>query len=512
MSIILMVKEGIVKAIEFKKSKRKYEIFNFVKFKIEDEIPIDVLIKKKLKEANFKGRYITLVSTSSLIRSEIKSYPKMSRKDAKLVIERDIKKIAQDEDLDIKFVLIGEREERERKVQDYLISYASKEYLFNTVKFLDSTGYTPKAIVPAIQSFLIAGKNFMNRKENYGFLNIVDGMVDFVLLKKDFSFISFREFPLVSEGKVLSSDDLELIIVEINRTIQFFKQKNRGENIERIVLSANVEDIEKIAQVLNENLSSQVELFEERWVKNKLVFKRIEFENINFIISEIFPLIGALFLDEEKKYINFLPKEYFDEKMFKPRLLSFSLGYAAVILLMILGAFYTEKVRISVKNDLKKVNESFYKMERRINEIEAVVNKRKEIFKMIETLNLKKSIIREMILFFENISVSKPYDLKIKNLDIKNEDNQIRFKIEGIVDSGDSNLNSAIFIDFKEKLSKLEFLKIDDFSINQRNEEKKDIVERIKSSGRDLLSPDGRKEESGVYAPANFVLKGRFVL
>ncbi len=506
MSILLMIKEGEVKAIEFKRKKKKVEIKNFLKFKAEEGIPLNQQIPQKLSENGFKDKEIILVSTSPNMRTEIKTFPKMKKKDAGIVIEREIKKVSPEEEVEIRYVLIGEREEREKKVHDYLISYAPKKFVWDTVKFIDSMGYKPRAIIPAIQSILLGAEQLISKKENYGFINISENMVSIVFLKKDLSFISYRDFPMTIREGVLNSDELELMVVEINRTIQFFKQKNRGESIETILVSGTIPALNEIVMVLNENVYPEVELISEKRVKTEIKFPLSGYKEFYYIIGELFPLMGGVFLEGKKEFINFVPKDYFEEKYFKSRVYGFSISFGILAAIFIASSFYIETIKKDGHNKLKEVERSFSKMESRVYEIEGIKAKRKEILKMLYELNLEKNSTKKLILFFNRLSLVKPKDLDISSLSLKKEDYGWSFEIKGIVDSGNYNLNSFIFEDFKEKLSQLKGISIEDFTLNQKG--KKVKTKALKIVDEKLMNKVKPQKEL-LNAPLEFNLKGK---
>ncbi len=506
MSVLLMVKEGEVKAVEFRRKKKKIEIRNFLKFRTEEGIPLNQQIPQKLSENGFKDKEIILVSTSPNMRTEIKTFPKMKKKDAGVVIEREVKKVAPEEEVEIRYVLIGEREEREKRVQDYLISFAPKKFVWDTVKFIDSMGYKPKAIIPAIQSILLGAEQLMSKKENYGFINISENMVSIVFLKKGLSFISYREFPVTINEGVLNSDELELIVVEINRTIQFFKQKNRGENIETILVSGTVPALDEIAVVLNENIYPEVELVSEERIKAEIKFPFSKDKEFHNIVGELFPLMGGVFVEGKKEFVNFVPKEYFEEKYFKSRVYGFSISFGIVAIILIASSFYIETIKKDGYEKLKEVKKSFSKMESRVYEIERIKAKRKEILNMLYELNLEKNSTKKLILFFNRLSLVKPKDLDISSLSLRKEDYGWSFEIKGIVDSGNYNLNSFIFEDFKEKLSQLEGVRIEDFTLNQKG--KKVKTKALKIVDEKLMSKVEPQKEL-LNAPLEFNLKGK---
>jgi len=94
--------EGKFSAIEFFKKGGLFKISNYLSFKVSDRESAGAEIKTRLVKEGIKASNTIFIAKSTLIKNDIKSFPKIPKRELSKVVEREAKRIFPDEEFFLK--------------------------------------------------------------------------------------------------------------------------------------------------------------------------------------------------------------------------------------------------------------------------------------------------------------------------------------------------------------------------------------------------------------------------
>jgi len=463
--LIIKYNDGIFKVLEVSKKRNKLYINNWLSFELIDKDNPLPEIKKRFQENNINFKKVIILTSSPEVKNEIKAYPRMPSKDLKTVVEREVKKSFTTDNFFFDYLIAEEIDSRKRSENKVLISMADENHIWDVFTFIRNLEKTPYAITSKHQNDLLLRTFIKEEDKTIGFLNIRPKRSCFILLKENSNIILEREIH-TSEAPVFETSNLENILMEINRSIQYFKQKNRGYDVSKIYVVSSFENPEQIIDILNTRLPFEISLLPVDRVKNLVKIGIPENEYLYFI-SEYCELIGLIFLPYQKEMINLLPSYYFEKEIYRKRINSFIITIAIILFLLISSTFFIENLKHNASNEFEKQKKALNKLSSRVNEINQIKNTRKIIYQEMETLLREPKSLKNIVLFFNYLTLNTPQNVNLYSASIEKDLNNWRVSLEGVILSNSSFLNNEIFKDYYQKIGLFPDTIETDFSINQ---------------------------------------------
>ncbi len=456
--------DGKFSAMEFVKKGSLIKIKSAVSSQINNTSKEEAVeeILNLLKENKISANNTIFIAKSPLIKNEIKSFPKMPKKELAEVVEREAERLFPDEEFFHDFIIIEEKEERRGKKVDVLISVAPQNYISELFSFLRKIGKTPELITTKIQNYIGLKSIVEENEETFGFLNLSPEKSSFIILKGNSKFIIERDIP-TSKTDIFSETEADNILVEISRTIQFFKQKNRGYDLTKIYVVGKIENLEETVRDLDEMSPYNFILCTGEKLSNKIEIEK-GVNPISFL-SSYFDILGSVFLVKEKEKINLLPSFYFEKELFEKRKKSFFITIVLLILILIPSFFVMEKMKAEIKKELIIQESALKKLDIRRRDIEKVKSKREKVYKEMLLLGLEQRKIETIVKFFNFLTLNTPDGISLDSAEVSEKEYAWEIRLEGKVSSDTPFLNSKIFNDFYLKLGAFPFVLKSNFDI-----------------------------------------------
>ncbi len=472
--------DGKFSAIEFFKKGGIFKISNYLSFKVIDRENSSIEIKARLFKEGIKASNTIFIAKSTLIKNEIKTFPKIPKRELSKVVEREAKRIFPDEEFFHDFIVLEEKEERRGRVVETLVSVAPQKYIWELFTFLRNIGKTPEIITTKIQSFIALKKIIEKDKETFGILNISPEKSTFVIFKENSNTIVERDIP-VTGSDIFSDNDVDNIMVEISRTIQYFKQKHRGFDVSSIYIVGNISNLKEVINDLNEVSPYNFILCTGEKLSAKIEIPS-GFEPVEFL-STFFDLLGAVFLIKEKDKINLLPSFYYEKEVFKKRRRNFILSFILLLAIIIPTTVIVEKFKSDAVNELKVQSKALQKLEMRKAEIESIKSRRRKIYEQMLSLGLEQLKIEEIVKFFNFLTLNSPSGIFLKEAEIKDNGKGLSIRIKGEALSDTPFLNNRIFNDFYLRIQAFPGIKSSKFSVEEGKKRAlgEELISNIKS-------------------------------
>ncbi len=491
---------GEFKLIEVKKTGKHYEIIKYMKTDVYSPESPESEIITRLKEAEIKAEKVVFVSKSSALKNMIKHFPNMPKKELKLVIDREVKKETKDEKVFYDYIVLEKKAGRIGTEKEVLISIAPEELIWKTFSFIRDMEKAPFIITSFYQSFISARKfvKIEEEKNTFGVLNISTKKSSFLIFKGDSEYVLERE--IISSGEnIFVGESIETLIMEINRTVQYFKQKNRGYEISNIYITGSFDGIEEVASALNDMLPFSVSPLPAETIIKFFRVNLKDGEDPQKFVSEYFSLFGGIFVPNEKNKINLLPSYYYEKESFKKRIISFSITSSLLLLILLLSTFFIEKTKNNLKKDLKEQQTAIVSISNRLQQMENIKTLRKKYYEELNALGIEKQSVEKLILFFNFLTLNTPEGIHLTRCTITRDGINYKISVEGVTDSILPFVGNQLFKSFYDKLSAYPLLTDFSFSLTQKDMRGEGtlnkVVDTMKDISEQITPSENQKEE-----------------
>ncbi len=305
----------------------------------EDRLAV---LSRELRAAEIIRLPAYVIPPRNLVASHLLALPRMPEREALRVIEREI--LAGQESAEkpvIAYSLNRVLYEKDVEKHEFLSFSAPKSNLFSFLDQLKEAGLNPAAILPeqyllqgwlellpdfSANTCLIAIEIHRNRMN----LNLFAGRA--WALQRDFIFS-------LQEQETLQEEDLERIGLEINRTIQFFKQKNRGFSTSLALVYGDSPVMRSIADYIREYLGIETISPDPAKTSKHLALPGELAADENFLSAFQTTLAAVLPLSRKKrkKTPDLIPQEFRDREKTPARLAGLFIS-AGIIVVILSGA------------------------------------------------------------------------------------------------------------------------------------------------------------------------------
>ncbi len=506
---------GELKLLEVKKTRKRYEIKKYLKFTVYDEDNPEQEIKIRLKKEGIKADKVIFILNSSLVKNVIRSFPKIPQKELKLIIDREVKKEAKDEKIFYDFIPLEEKKERDTTKKEILVSVAPQDLIWKAFSFLRGIEKSPIIITSFYQSFIL-GRRLLKIEEKdktFGILNIHMKKSSFLIFKGGSEYVLERDIISVS-GEEINPDTIETLLMEINRTIQYFKQKNRGYELSSIYITGTINNIEEVSSALNEMLPFIVQPIPVNKVLNFLKITIEENLSPYSFLSEFFTLFGGIFIPDAKDKINLLPSYYYEKEAYKTRLLTFLITTTLLFGILLTSSFFIKRTKDSVEKDLEQQKIALDKIKSRMQAIEEIKHKREKYHNALLILGNSKKAVEKIILFFNFLTLNTPDGIHLKTADIDKEGAGYEIILTGVTDSVAPFMSNELFKIFYDKLSSFPYVSKISFSLQQKEVNKDNVIKKTMNFTtnitENIISPE--KTEKMKKQVLFFEIKMRIII
>ncbi|MBN2289415.1 MAG: pilus assembly protein PilM [Candidatus Glassbacteria bacterium] len=383
----------IMRIIEIDKSVTPPRVVNFSSIDplMENVVEAADQIQGLMHEKNFTARLVNGVVYEHGVEHRQVALPVLGRNEMQAVVRREVKKIVPDakpKDISFDFWLDKNVKKSTRK-SDVLIGVVPRESPQKIINLMEAVELETQVISTVPLALITAMKLMCTQVEGK--------IVSMIHLERDRSYLVIanrgnwvfsREFPSVlvkeeaeepgglkldAKRRFVSARYLaerDRLLVEVNRSFLYFKQRFRGEGVSLAILSGEAFNLDQVAGEFHKNLGIAAEIF--------APVSGLQYEHLGERarkLERIFPSLalpfGAALQTPREAKLNFVPPTYLSRR--KARARQLMMTAASVVLLIVTTTgylmlrsssaeaerLYNEKVRENVvdqlNNDLDKI-------------------------------------------------------------------------------------------------------------------------------------------------------------
>lgn len=354
------LRDDSIKIVEMDTGVKIPRILNFrsARLSAEDRDERAIQIKSFIEENGFHGRQTNIAFPSSSVLHKTIMLPRMSRREMKAVIKREAKKEASSMTGEIVHdsLLLGSVVEKGIEKNYILLVIASKDEVNDTISFWRDTGLEPQLLTTVSLALLGSLKITPGQweKEITAFLYL--GQQKAFIIISDCGNLEFsRDFILEKSPREPSDMDLpnheyvDRAIVEMNRSLLYYKHQFRGKTVQKIILSGEVDDGGSIKEALSEGLDQAIEVDDFLPAEN-LDLTHLGTNQKAFVeqLPSLAISLGLCMKDVKKTKINLMPAEVVERQKIFIQKSIFYASAAMILVALLLGYVY---LFMSVKNN-----------------------------------------------------------------------------------------------------------------------------------------------------------------
>ncbi|MEW6456912.1 MAG: hypothetical protein AB1410_09415 [Acidobacteriota bacterium] len=465
--LILEIEENKVKMMEVLLSGKKIKINKYHQFEVDNFERMPFEIGNKIQEERYKAKEAVLLLPSSLINQFSITVPPLSPKDLSLIIAREVKKLVPSlEDVQFDYFLSGEGllEGGVRK-KEAIVSMVLKEHLNKYIDILNKINLIPSKMTSSSQAFFNVLKltKGVSKGTSISFLDVSENKASLLIFKENI-WVLTREFPIKSEILTESEMEISRLLQEITRSFQFFKQKNRGYEVNSMLIGGTFEYMDKLIDPIRTGLKIPISFVNWEMVKDFVEIPPISEKDLRAFLSNFYTLIGGALSVILKEGINFVPKEISEKIEIKRRIKQTGIAAAIFILVFIGVNSYLGSIGSKYKKEIKQKEKSYQEASSYLEEINKIKEIRLKFYERREILKSPKEKSYIISKFIQDLSLIIPAEINIKSFSTTNKISKWEVDFKGEVNSKDQTTAQDSFIKFFQKIREFSYSKNFSFS------------------------------------------------
>ncbi len=421
------------------------------------------------------------------------SLPALAKNEMQGLVRRELKKIVPDaKPGELSFDYWLERGVKKGRKTDVLVGVIYRESSKRIIKLMEQCELDTE-LVTTVPMSLIAGVGLMGPKYSERITASIHLERDrsYLVISNKGNWVFSREFqsvlnkeedrpqaqdtPLTAKRKFASARymaDQDRLLIEVNRSLLYFKQRFRGEGVTCAVLSGEAFNMDEVAASFQQNLGIEGVVFSpmDAFDTSGMGDRAAKF-------ARIFPSlclpVGAAMQSLRQAKLNFVPEAYINR--YKERARRFIVGAASGVLIIVLAAGYllirnsrVELQEMLVQNNQEKV---LAEMNAKLDDIAQVAIQRdlaSTRSEFLKRFHKEGGPVDEMLIALSHLV---PDEMILYRITVSTDTTRTA-EILGRVQGNDMAANDSTFNVFFLKLAESGlFLKVAEPEISARSEE-----------------------------------------
>lgn len=452
------IEDNEVKLMEIEFKGRLLDVKRALIFNISsiEELPSSLM--EKIRKDGYTRRTAIVLLPFSRVSNFTLSLPPMPKSEIKSIVERELRKnFPSLEDVCYEFFVARTKSEGEEKRKEIVVTYVARDYIDFIIDALNRCGLTPAIITSPSQAYhnLLTFSKLYRTGRSTAFLGVSESKASLALFRESIWFLS-RDFILESfEG----GSGFEKLFIEVNRAFHYFKQKNKGLEINQLMVGGSNPALKEIKEYLLGNLRIPVSIVDWEFIKDFMVSPSFPPEELDYFANSFFLLVGTSLNYFVKDAINFNPPELYEKRMLRYRLRGIGISALALLFIVFFANKYLGSVQSSYNQSLLVQKNYIERLTSQLREMESSKNERWLAHKRFSVLQAPYKYSASFYEFLRELSLITPDEIKVDFLESQKIKNGWRFSFEGSVIVDDPLEAQEIFSNFSEKIKNIRSIK-----------------------------------------------------
>ncbi len=428
-----------------------------------DDDPIIAAITK-LRDESISSLPAIIIPPAELVKKLNILLPKMPDKEIRKVLPREIATAADTAaPMVFNYLKNGMVEDRQVEKMEISIFYCEQEKMFDYLNQLKIAGIQPSHIIPLVQGLkTLAEINPKLGTEKTGavFLEMMENRISLNIFRNKYWGLE-REFMFrverLTQDEDLTEEDFTRISTELNRTFQYFKQRNRGYTIDQALLYGPSSKLTNLKNLINDNHSVTAAVIQPEHLGGKVSLPSHLQASTEFLAIFIVPIAVALAVCG-KKPLDLYPIEYREKSKLFSRLLGLTISTIIIATILSGSIFYFEGIKNSYKSDVKEMEKIFLSLGKNSTMIMETKTQRIDLFKRRFYLDFPARYAYSTAEFTRKLSMIATTNIELLDLEMTPTNQNFKFKLDGRITAEDNVRVQSQFLTFYQQLKEFDYM------------------------------------------------------
>ena len=396
----VQITSTILRMIEIDRSANPPKVINFsvIDPLMENMAEAASQIRGLMHEKGITARLVNSMVCDPGVEHRQVSMPVLGRSEMQRIVRREVKKIvpeARPKDIAFDFWL-DKNVKKSGNKSDVLIGVVPRESPGKIITLMEAVELETR-VITTVPMTLVAAMGILGNQVDNKVISMIhlERNRSFLVIAKRGSLLFSRAFPSmlakekIEEPKGLKLEvrrkfasaryiaDKERLLVEVNRSFLYFKQRFRGEGVSFAVLSGEAVNLDWIATEFQQNLGIAAEVFSP--------VSRLQYQHLGERagkLERIFPSLvlplGAALLSVREAKLNFVPPAHLSPRKTRIRRLMMTAASSVLVIVMTTGFLMLRGSNAEAEHLYKrKVGENMVaELNNRLYKITAVMRQR----------------------------------------------------------------------------------------------------------------------------------------
>lgn len=422
----------------------------------EHEGDIWDLLKKILQDHSAMDLPLCWIPGRDQVGAAVLALPPIPRREIAKILPREVGQLTEaSQELATAFILGEKIEEKGAFKQEVISTYMPQALLYDSLDRMKALGFAPRWVLPELAGHLQLLGNIKK--------TIREPLSGTVLFEVDASKVAMTIYRGESWGLErvftyrhdedggVGEEDLSRISVELNRTLQFFKQRFRRANVDRLVIFGSSSKQDQIAEHIRTNHALHVVTAEQVFSSERVDLSVLG-ETAPEILPSILTALNILPSLTGSSELDLFPAGYVDRDRLRSRIVGLGISYALVTSLLAVATVYLLGVRNEYRQQIHELSRTVSQQEAQNVQLVSTRKKRAFYYQWEHFKLWPKRYTAISTDFIRQLTLMVTPEIGLSEIVVDPRPHGAAFVLKGHISVADSIAAQSIFIHFFDQI------------------------------------------------------------
>lgn len=338
----------------------------------------------KLKQERLIDTPAYIIPPRGFVQAHMFHFPPMPDKEINKVLPREIAGVTDSSDTVVySYIKNGIVMDRQVEKLEVAAFYSSRKSTFDFLDRLKSEGINAVKIIPETQGLKTLVEThpaLAPERSGVVFLDLMASRINLNIFKSQYWSLE-RDFAFQFEpSDDLHDEDLSRISIELNRTFQYFKQRNRTYDVDRVILYGVNSNINHLKDFIGDNHPVTAEVINPGHFKVKISYPAHLKDRDEFLLIFTTAISVSVSMTR-KKVLDLFPREFTEREKLPRRLVGLGISAAVIGAILIGSTIWLEKVKGSYTQDIEGTRKTYNSLSKNARAIDTTKRQRADYFR-----------------------------------------------------------------------------------------------------------------------------------
>jgi hypothetical protein len=420
------------------------------------------LVKELLEEKSALTWPLCWMPSREQVGSAVLNLPPIPKREIAKVLPREVALATEaSQELATSFMMGDRVEEKGLVKQEVTAAYMPRSVLYGALDEMRAAGLTPRWVLPEMAGHLQLLEGLRR--------SLKEPLSGTVMFELGASRIAMTIYRGVSwglervftyrheEAGEIGEEELSRISVELNRTLQFFKQRFRRVNVDRLVMYGENAYQNQVMEHIRTNHALHVIPADQAAFIERIDLGVSGDASREILSSDLVPLHLLPLLDGRSD-LDLFPLGYLERDRVRSRVIGFGISYAVVFALLLVASFYFLGIRGDYRKQIETLRQTVKHQEAQNGQMVQTRNRR-NLFYQWEYFRLWPGRYTRMCTdLIRQLTLMVNPEIHLTELVVDPGAHGAAFVLKGYISVADSIAAQSIFLTFFDQIRDLPYM------------------------------------------------------